>query len=274
MTTIQPSRPSLTSNDSAVLQALFDAESSPSAAVTIDPSLPAYPVHLNLPGPDSEAFESLKQRELSIVRSLQQPTSTSNTTTTTLPSQTIHSAIQDLDALITEYPTYPSAYVNRAQALRTLIDHQSTPPSTSSSTSNQEDQTSSTLFSPQNAPHTTTLFNDLSQAITLSTPLSPADPASSTQARILADAHTHRGYLLLRAARWKRTHPDSESGPEKLRGVEPDQLEEMASRDFFMGGRFGNKVAQQLAVQTNPYAKACGAIVKEALRKEMEGGEV
>ncbi|KAK1146302.1 hypothetical protein N8T08_003089 [Aspergillus melleus] len=272
MTTIQPSRPSLTSNDSAVLQALFDAESSPSAAVTIDPSLPAYPAHLNLPGPDSEAFESLKQRELSIVRSLQQPTT--STSNTALSSQTINSAIHALDALIDEYPTYPSAYVNRAQALRTLIDHQSTPSSTTSSISNQEDETSSTLFSPQNSPHTTTLFNDLTQAITLSTPLSPADPASSAQARILADAHTHRGYLLLRAARWKRTYPDSESGPEKLRGVEPDQLEELASRDFFMGGRFGNRVAQQLAVQTNPYAKACGAIVKEALRKEMEGGEV
>ncbi|KAI9046288.1 protein hmgX [Aspergillus affinis] len=269
MTTIQPSRPSLTSNDSAILQALFDAESSPSAAVTIDPSLPAYPAHLNLPDPDSEAFETLKQRELSIVHSLiQSPTSTS---TTTLPSQTIHSAINALDALITKYPTYPSAYVNRAQALRTLIDHQSTP---SSASTPEEDETSSTLFSPLNVHPTTTLFNDLTQAITLSTPLSPADPVSSTQARILADAHTHRGYLLLRAARWKRTYPDSDSGPAKLQGVEPDQLEEMASHDFFLGGRFGNKVAQQMAVQTNPYAKMCGAIVKEALRKEMKGGEV
>lgn len=265
MTAIQPSRPSLTSNDSAVLQALFDAESSPSAAVTIDPSLPAYPAHLNLQSPDSEAFESLKQRELSIVRSLQ-PSSTPLTT------QTIHSAIQSLDALIAEYPTYPSAYVNRAQALRTLID----------STTGVEDDDSSTFFSPQNAAPTTTLFNDLTRAITLSTPLSPADPVSSTQARLLADAHTHRGYLLLKAARWRRLHPDTTTssrntepnrsgGPEKLMGIEPDQLEEMASRDFFMGGRFGNKVAQQLAVQTNPYAKMCGAIVKEAMRKEMGG---
>jgi hypothetical protein len=61
------------------------------------------------------------------------------------------------------------------------------------------------------------------------------------------------------------------SGPERLRGLGADQLEEMASRDFFFGGRYGNKVAQQLSVQTNPYAKMCGAIVKEAMRKEVEG---
>jgi hypothetical protein len=45
----------------------------------------------------------------------------------------------------------------------------------------------------------------------------------------------------------------------------------MASRDFFVGGRYGNKIAQQMSVQTNPYAKMCGAIVKEAMRKEMNG---
>ena len=60
-------------------------------------------------------------------------------------------------------------------------------------------------------------------------------------------------------------------GPDRLRGLTAGELEEMASRDFFMGGRFGNKVAQQLAVQTNPYAKMCGAIVQEAMRKDFGG---
>jgi hypothetical protein len=70
----------------------------------------------------------------------------------------------------------------------------------------------------------------------------------------------------------KKTYSgDDEAGPQRLRGLTSDQLEEMASQDFFFGGRYGNKVAQQLAVQTNPYAKMCGAIVKEALRKEVEG---
>jgi hypothetical protein len=78
---------------------------------------------------------------------------------------------------------------------------------------------------------------------------------------------------LLKAARLKKNANGNETvgGPDKLQDMGPDQLEEMASRDFFFGGRYGNKVAQQLAVQTNPYAKMCGAIVKEALRKEVEG---
>jgi hypothetical protein len=58
--------------------------------------------------------------------------------------------------------------------------------------------------------------------------------------------------------------------PPTLTGLSSTALEELASRDFTLGGRYGNKVARQLSVQTNPYAKACGAIVKEALRKERE----
>jgi len=58
--------------------------------------------------------------------------------------------------------------------------------------------------------------------------------------------------------------------PESLGGLDSAQLEELASQDFMLGGRYGNKIARQLSVQTNPYAKACGAIVKEALRKERE----
>ena len=48
----------------------------------------------------------------------------------------------------------------------------------------------------------------------------------------------------------------------------PIDLEEMASRDFVMGGRYGNEIARGLAVATNPTAKLCGSIVREAMRKE------
>jgi len=58
--------------------------------------------------------------------------------------------------------------------------------------------------------------------------------------------------------------------PPTLTCLSSTALEELASRDFALGGRYGNKIARQLSVQTNPYAKACGAIVKEALRKERE----
>ncbi|RAL13129.1 protein hmgX [Aspergillus homomorphus CBS 101889] len=258
MTTIEPSTPSLTTNDSAVLQALFDAESSPSSAVAIDSTLPALPAHLNIP---TETHETLKSRELEIVRTLQQPEPS-------LP--TVHKAISDLNALITDAPSYPSAYINRAQARRLLINLTPIPTTTSSSSTPTDPDTK--LFATTNRAPASALLADLTQAIQLSSPRSPADPVSPAQARLLADAYTHRGYLLLKAARFKQSHKNEVGGPDRLDGLEAQQLEEMASGDFFLGGRFGNKVAQQLAVQTNPYAKMCGAIVKEALRKEAAAG--
>jgi len=59
--------------------------------------------------------------------------------------------------------------------------------------------------------------------------------------------------------------------PDQLRNLSSEQLEEMASWGFQLGGRYGNPVAKQMAVRTNPYAKLCGAIVREAMREEMEG---
>jgi hypothetical protein len=256
MTSITPARPSLTSNDSAVLQALFDAESSPSSGIVIDTSLPSWPLSVNIP---EKALSSLKHRESQIIHNLQDdPT-----------QETVTSALTEFDTLITQNKTYPSAYINRAQTLRLLVDliYRETTPTTETATELADEA----LFAPQTSNLCSRIFSDLGQAITLATPASPADAVSSAQARLLADAHTHRGYLLLKAARAKKTSGDDKAGPERLRGLTADQLEEMASRDFFFGGRYGNKVAQQLAVQTNPYAKMCGAIVKEALRKEVEG---
>lgn len=38
-----------------------------------------------------------------------------------------------------------------------------------------------------------------------------------------------------------------------------------------MGGRYGNPIAKALAVATNPTAKLCGEMVKEAMRKDYGG---
>jgi len=237
---VNPVQPSLSSNDSAVLQALFDAESSPTSAITIDHALPP------LPCIPADGIETLKAREVHAICQLQHDSS----------REAIEGVIAELDAVITENPSYPSAHVNRAQALRMLAEHGS--------------DGESGLFSPANGDIATRLFADLDQAITLTKPSSPTSPISPLQARILADAHTHRGYLLLKAT---KVEPEKrkQGGPVWLRHLENDQLEQMASMDFFSGGRYGNKAAQQLAVQTNPYAKMCGAIVREAMRKEIEG---
>ncbi|KAJ5467203.1 hypothetical protein N7475_004955 [Penicillium sp. IBT 31633x] len=260
MTSITSARPSLTSNDSAVLQALFDAESSPSPGITVDSSLASWPLSLDISETD---LTSLKQRETNIIRKLQ---------STKSPNQeTLELALTEFDTLITEHPTYPSAYTNRAQTLRLLVDLIYNKEADNDQITDTE-LADAALFAPQTSQLCSRIFADLGQAINLATPASPADAVSSTQARLLADAHTHRGYLLLKAARVKKgLVGEDEAGPERLRSLSADQLEEMASRDFFFGGRYGNKVAQQLSVQTNPYAKMCGAIVKEAMRKELEG---
>lgn len=266
---ITATKPSLTTNDSAVLQALFDAESSPSSGVTIDSTLPQLPSHLNISAKEHSFLQAREKEIITPLASATQPT-----------PETLQSAINAFDALITQHPTYPSAYANRAQALRMLIEpeqqqQQQPSPGTENGDENENENENTTPdFFPLSATQfLSTLLSDLGQAITLSTPKSPADPVSPSQARLLADSHTHRAYLLLKISRQlkSKNEGDVKAIPERLRELGSEGLEEMASRDFFFGGRYGNKVAQQMAVQTNPYAKMCGAIVKEAMRKEIEG---
>ena len=127
-----------------------------------------------------------------------------------------------------------------------------------------------------------TLWVDLGQAIELAAPPSPYAAVSLLQSKILASAYTHRGHIIWQLA--KSMDPLSTSNPQRaaeleaqktkflppqLQGKSKDQLEETASRDFEMGGRYGNDIAREMATRTNPYAKLCGNIVKEAMRGEM-----
>lgn len=161
------------------------------------------------------------------------------------PSQEdISTAISRLSAIITTNPTYTSAYNNRAQAYRL-----------------QYTQDSDTLSK---------ILNDLTQAIFLSTPSSPFTPVSTHDARVLSSAHTHRGYLLLRASSSTSFFELLKSTVHELmNGTDQVRCEELASRDFGIAGRYGHKTAQSLSVKTNPYAKLCGQIVKEALQREI-----
>jgi hypothetical protein len=112
------------------------------------------------------------------------------------------------------------------------------------------------------------IFQDITQAISLATPTQLHEPISHLDARVLASAHSHRGYLLLFASKSE----DNRSMLSTLPGLKDQSradLEEAASRDFGIGGRYGNETARQLAVKTNPYAKLCGSIVREALTKEI-----
>jgi hypothetical protein len=39
----------------------------------------------------------------------------------------------------------------------------------------------------------------------------------------------------------------------------------LALQDFELGSKFGNALAKKIAVQENPYAKLCSAMVKEMM---------
>jgi len=218
----------LSAHDSHVLEALFDPELSLSAkGPQIDTSIQT------LPHVTESTLQHLRIAEADILR----PLNADDPST-----EAIRGALHSIDKLVDENPSYASAYVNRAQTNRLLLDR-------------GEAGNVSTL--------TNSVLSDLSKAIKLATPTSPTAPVSGAQAKLLSTAHTHRAYLLHKLA---QAEPQ---GPQDLETKE--QLEDMASQDFFLGGRYGDKVAQQMSVFTNPYAKMCGAIVKEALREEMKG---
>lgn len=157
--------------------------------------------------------------------------------------QDVLAAITQLSTIIDEQPTYASAYNNRAQAYRL-----------------QYTQDASTVLR---------ILEDLSTAINLATP-APFEVVSTDSARVLAGAHTHRGYLLLRASTSSHFFDLLKSTTHALViGADQARCEELASHDFGVAGRYGHKTAQSLAVKTNPYAKLCGQIVKEALQREI-----
>ncbi|OSS48006.1 hypothetical protein B5807_06323 [Epicoccum nigrum] len=232
---------SLSANDARILNALFDPETLPSSvakskdASAIDATLPSHPTI-----PDSQLSE-LETQQNDIVRRTSKESSL----------ETIGSGIGDLDRIIALHPTYPSAFVNRAMLRRLKIE--ATVPAESHIFSSPEADIES-------------LFTDLARAIHLSLPASsPTAPVSEYQARILRTAYSHRAFLYLKA---------SETGT-TLRGLGKSELEEMASGDFAAAARYGDEAAREMSVRTNPYAKMCGAIVKNALREERkEAGEV
>jgi len=221
----------LSSNDSAVLGALFDPEASLSTGTQIDASLPQ--------GFDPTELQSIQEEEreaLLLINHAQ------------CNDEDIRASVSGLSKIIDQHPQYASAWSNRAQATRMLFDAEQL--------ANHIDELRS-------------IMGDLAQAIFLATPPSPADSVSSQNARVLSAAHTHRGYLLWLASRSDGLSKAISALGEPWNGRSEGQLEEMASREFALGGRYGNDIARQLAVKTNPYAKLCGSIVREAMRKEI-----
>lgn len=227
--------PGLTKRDSFVLKSIFDPEAS--SASTKHASS-----QTSLPGMAEDKFSMRRSTELQIIAQLQTGTS---------DPKTIHKAVQDLSSLIEESPGYASAYINRAQASRLLIP-------------------TSGLFTFDHAQASGQLLKDLQRGIQLAEPISSDQQLSAHQTTVLAAAYTHRGFLLLKVADIIRNGKQVHGVGDKLQSASAESVEEQASQDFAAGGQYGSKEAREMAVRTNPYAKMCGAIVKEAIRKEVE----
>ena len=225
---------SLSSRDNLVLQSLFVPEAASAPAADKSPattSLPHFTEHI---------FFAIEKREHTILQPLANDQQSRSV---------VESVIQELSQLIDDFPQYASAYVNRAQASRLLID--------------VED-----LFSPDHASKSARIFDDLSRGIELAAPSDPSRGVSAHQSKVLATAYTHRGFLLLKVADMVK-NGRTVHGLSSLAISNASGIEEIASEDFARGGRYGNALGKQMAVRTNPYAKMCGAIVKDALQQEI-----
>ncbi|KAK3943478.1 hypothetical protein QBC46DRAFT_446836 [Diplogelasinospora grovesii] len=258
---------SLTTRDIHVLEKIKDPESDPSSAVQIDAAQPKDPHVL-----DDDVYRRVSQQEREIVQSMQDlelQLAGLRPRTTTDVTGAYRKCVSRLGSLIQEHPEYASARNNRAQALRRLCGDSMLV------TGAQQNATAQVsilhdLNDAERLDMAKTALCDLDRTISLLTPTGPRPRLSPQAARTLSNAHTQR------AAIYHMTSKLISSSPSPL-SVDPGrreagwtklEFEENASRDFALGGRYGNEIAKGLAVSTNPTAKLCGQMVREAMKKE------
>lgn len=249
----------LSQHDTQILNQLLSPGLVPPPTDVIDSSRPAPPASLL-------ALEASILAPLNIER----------------PSSSIlRSAIDALSALIAQHPDHASAYNNRAQAMRLLLG--------------------------DDLRINESVWTDLTMAIGLIDGGRGAEKStlkgsraqthmSKHEASVLSKAYTQRAWLLWKLAKASpidplssASSPEEELGkeaeddvlavktysskryqlPAQLHGLSRQDLEEMASRDFAMGGIYGDESARSMAVRTSPYAKLCGEIVKEAMKEDI-----
>ncbi|KAK4189990.1 hypothetical protein QBC35DRAFT_491683 [Podospora australis] len=256
---------SLTQRDINVLEKIKDPEYDPSHAAQVDPSLPKDP-HVT----DSEVLQSLLQQERDIILSiqnleLQNAKALSNKTTPDFDiAEEYRKSIAKFDQLIQDHPQYASARNNRAQALRRLYGDGlliSNAPKSPQALLQNIDNTERIIAAK-------ILLGDLDRAISLLTPTTPQSKLSPQAAKTLSMAHTQRAAIYLMTSKLMFDRSVSVDAERPEAGWSKLDFEEHASRDFAMGGRYGNEIAKGLAVSTNPTAKLCGQMVREAMKKE------
>ncbi|KAJ8061800.1 hypothetical protein OCU04_009594 [Sclerotinia nivalis] len=273
---IPPKMATLTKHDLDVLEKIKDPESGPSNPLLIDDSLPKDP-HIT----DLSTYQGITQRERDIILSMQDvelQIAGLKPVAELSPLSQYQSCVQSLNDLIGEYPNYASARNNRAQALRRIygdlmlvkISSAKGPVADVNVPLDTEASEATIKLASFNA------LSDLDRAISLLAPNTPWASISPQAAKTLSQALTQRGALYHLSA--KQLSSDTEASvrvDERRREArwKTIDFEEAASRDFMTGGRYGNEIAKALAVSANPTAKLCGDMVRQAMKREMGGGE-
>ncbi|KAI1196013.1 hypothetical protein F5X97DRAFT_226109 [Nemania serpens] len=255
------SQDTLSRRDLNVLEKMKDPEANPMMAVIVDPNLPKDP---NVT--DASIYERVSRKERDIVAAIQQlemelagfrpPTSTE-------PTNDYRRHVHELGQLISENPRYASARNNRAQALRRLHGDKMMIPGQPDSKALIQDADTDEI-----SQAALTVLSDLDDAISLLTPKNLFAPISPVAGKTLSQAHTQRAAIYYMTSKSIRSDVKISLGGRKEEKWTKLDFESAASRDFSLGGRYGNEIAKGLAVSTNPTAKLCGQIVREAMKKE------
>ena len=232
----------LTLNDNTVLAQLFDPEAAPSSNIVVDPSLPEDPIIR-----DSADLSRIRSEEKTIIRKVESVLQNSLSEVT----KGLEQARADLERLLEQHSQAAFLLNDYAQIVRLQYGDQILV-----SSMKDRDLASKAL-------------NSLDKAIAILSPPTPHDAISPAQSRTLAQAYTQRGALLHAASKALTSNPSLRIIVPSLKLNTAVDLAEAASKDFFMGGRYGNEVAKGLAVHTNPTAKLCGQMVKDAMRREL-----
>ncbi|KAI1323806.1 hypothetical protein F5Y16DRAFT_328379 [Xylariaceae sp. FL0255] len=251
---------SLSRRDLNVLEKIKDPEANPSTAVIVDPTLSKDPNIV-----DTAVYERVSQKEREIVLGMQQlemqlaglkPLTSSDIV------RDYQAWVQEIGQLISEFPRYASARNNRAQALRrlygdTMILAGQRDPRALAKDADEKEKSKAAE----------TALSDLDEAIALLTPRI-FGAISPVAGKTLSLAHTQRAAIYHMTAKMLQSNISIHIGGRVEETWMKLDFETAASRDFALGGRYGNEIAKGLAVSTNPTAKLCGQMVREAMKKE------
>jgi hypothetical protein len=246
----------LSASDAKILNTVFDPESAPEApSIAIDARLPQDP-HIT----DTALLSALRDEELAAIKLIEGYSGSEK--------HIIYlQALEILNDIVTRNPLYASAWNNRAQLRRWRYGDRGVLTSASTVPSEEALEAKDAIVA---------ALNDLDTAISLATPPNLKDAAvSPAQGRLLAQAWTQRAAILWGAAkdlgmRGMTLNPSSDGDVEYLHW-DRTRFEEEGSRCFFVAGLYGSEVGRAMAVLSNPTAKLCGSIVKEAMRRERCG---